>query len=580
MNDTLNILKELLSSDEAVSFREFVESPDYCNNQDLFEYWYEQDEKLPTDLRELLLDGSLGSGKSTYGAYKFCYQIYRLFHSGSPQACLGLPTNSDIYCLYFSVSITTAKQSGYQLIYDIFDKNKWFQEHAPINTNLKSSVEFIDKHFYIKYASDFGHQISLNVYSFILDEANFRRGVGRGMAEEYAEVTELYQQLIDRQVSRFARPDGTVDAFAMLISSASYQTSFSEKRKQLTAGDPRVGVITSTAYEAKPHRFSKEKFEVFIGAGVILPEIVESEEHKKKLLSSISMEGTGREEEFFRKVPVNLKPYFKTNIVLALQNHCGVPTNLSGAFMSNMKLLYDSYTEDILPILQSFELEASTADDTQLIEYLIPQNVVYAERPHSIFLDLSVQKDTGALSCFRYDGEEDGKSIHTRVFLLKIRPAQWPAATSITKVKNFIIDIANVLNVVAFASDQYQSTELRQDVQRLLGIEDIRISIDSSDIPHLHWQRALADGRLKQIKDEVLEREVQECVHDFKKHRVIKSNKSSDDVFQAEVGGFYLSDTFGKNQADLSDLYPQKRVNLVGNNSMSNILKKLGYDKF
>ena len=72
--------------------------------------------------------------------------------------------------------------------------------------------------------------MSLNVIGFILDEANFRKGVGLGLSAEYQEVANLYQQLLDRQITRFVRPDGSL-SLAILISSASYQSSFVEKRK-------------------------------------------------------------------------------------------------------------------------------------------------------------------------------------------------------------------------------------------------------------------------------------------------------------------------------------------------------------
>lgn len=574
-SETLYALKDLLSLEDAVSFRVFVSSSDYCDNKNLWEYWYQQESLLSEDLSELILDGSLGGGKSTFAAYYFAYRIYLLFFSGSPQRRLGLPLNADLYCLYFSVSMTTAKRSGYQLIYDIFKTCKWFKDNAPINENLKSSIEFVDKHFFINYASDFGHQLSLNVWGFILDEANFRGGVGNGVESQYAEVVELYQQLLDRQISRFAKPDGTVDALAILISSASYQSSFVEKRKTAIKNDSHAKVITSLAYLVKPERFSSEKFEVFIGSGLIEPAIIESEDHKKTLLTTSGILGTGEEEFFIKKVPINLLKAFKTNIVLALQNHCGVPTLLSSTFMSNLKFLYDSYVDDILPIFQSFELEASTSDDTSLIEYLIPENIQYPERPHSLFLDLSVQHDTGSLVCYRYDGRSEKGDMHTRLFSLKIVPPKYPAQTRINKVQQLVIDLSQYLNIVAFASDQYQSTQIRQEITQQLGLEDIRISIDSSDLPHLHWQRGLVEGRIKQIRDEYLEREVREAIHDWKKHRVLKATNSSDDVLQGNVGAFYLSDTFAKNSGTLIGL--SGPLNLVGGKSISTVLKQLGY---
>lgn len=582
--ETLDILKDILGVADAVSFREFASGEDYCNNADMYEYWYDQFETTGITINELILDGSLGGGKSWFGAYYLAYRVYLLFYNGSPQAQLHLAEGSDIFILYFSTSITQARRSGYQYIYNIFSTCKWFEQNCPINHQLKSSIEFVDRHVYITYASDFGHQIGLNVWGFILDEANFKgEGVGEGTEEQYQAVTELYEQLLDRQLSRYARPDGTVDALAILISSASYQTSFVEKRKAATKSDPNTKVITSTSYETKPHMFSKETFEVFIGCGAVEPCIVESHEHHMKLLQMAGVLGTGEEESFFRHVPINLLKSFKTNVVQALQNHCGIPTNMSSSFMSNLKYLYQSYVDEseegILPILQSFQLEASTGDTTELIEYLIPENIRYNWRPHSMFLDLSLQHDTGSLVLYRYDGkDEKGQDIHTRVFSLKIIPPNFPERTKISKIQRFVIALASYINLVAFGSDQFQSAELRQEVNSELGLEDIRVSIDSSDIPHIHWMRGITEGRIRQTKEELLEKEVKEAIHDWKKHRVLKNTKSSDDCLQGNVGAFYLSDTIGKNAGSVEGLYQNKGpLNIVGSNAFKKFMKESGY---
>ena len=125
----------------------------------------------------------------------------------------------------------------------------------------------------------------------------------------------------------------------------------------------------------------------------------------------------------------------------------------------------------------------------------------------------------------------------------------------------------------------HNSTQLRQEVTSELHLEDIRISIDSSDIPHMHWQRGLTEGRIKQIKDDYLEREVREAIHDWKRHRVLKATKSSDDVLQANVGAFFLSDTEGKNNGTLEGLYGE-RTNLVGGKSIDKVLAACGYTQY
>ena len=577
----IDILDEVLNNVNLVSFKEFVTSPNFCNNQDLYQYWINKGMSIDPLTSEIILDGSIGGGKTTFSNYYFAYRVYRLFASGSPQAQLHLALNTEIYCLYFSVSLDMAKKSGFLQLRNIFDECVWFNENFPIDKGLKSSISFPNK-FHIDFASTESHQIGLSIWGFILDEANFRSGgVGTGMAEEYQEVTLLYNQLMDRLVSRFSNPDGSVNALAILISSASYQSSFVEKRKQAVKGDKWTTCITSVSYEVKPERYASEKFEVFIGSGSAEPCIIESDEQRTRLFDAIGVLGTGEEDKFIRFVPVNLLKNFRANIALALQNHCGVPTMVQGSFMSNLKYLYESYINpmDYVPTFTTDNIEASTDNDTQIIEYLIPGGIRFPDRPHSIYLDLSTAGDRGCITCFRYDGRnEKNLDIHTRVFCLKIIPPHYPAATKISKIQQFVIDISQVVNLVSFASDQYQSESLRQEILDILGLENIRISLDSTDRPYLHWQRGLVEGRIRQIADPLLEQEVQEAVHDYKRHRVVKAKNSTDDVLQSNVGAFFLSDTYGKTGGSIADLYDgRNRLNLIGGKSIDRVLRELAY---
>lgn len=572
MESTLQILESILSPKPPVSFKEFCESPDFCNDNYIYPYWHEEYAKVPALCSELLIDGSLGGGKSYVAAYYIAYRVYCLFLYGDPRPRFGLAPNTPMYVLYFSTSMTQARRSGFNYLYAVFEKCKWFKDNYPIDTNLKSSVRF-PNNFEICYASAEGHQIGLNVWGFILDEANFRNGVGQGTAEEYEEVTALYTQLLDRQISRFSTPDG-VNSLAVLISSASYQSSFTEKRKQVIKENKHGHIITSISYKIKPWQYSKEMFKVFIGAGNVEPKIIESEEQLEKVLRVANLYGTGQESNYVYEVPVSIKQSFEANIALALQNHCGVPTMIKGKFMSNLKPLWESYA-DLPRYFLSNDLEASTADDTRLIENLITENVVYPERPHSIFIDLSVQGDIGGITCTRFDGEVDGVRKHTKVFTLGIKPPMYPNQTRITKIQDFVMDLSTILNIVAVGSDQYQSTQMRQELNLLLGLEDIRMSIDSTDTFHLHWQRALVDKRVKNEKDEDVEREVSEAEHDLKRHRVLKRKGSTDDKFQSVVGSFWLSDTVGAQYGDISDLYGP-RMNIVGHVSAQKMMSKLG----
>lgn len=570
------VLESLLDLGDPVSFQEFCESPKFCNDSYIYKFWLDEYGKFPLTVNEVIVGGALGSGKTFVASYYFAYRVYCLFRNGDPCKRYGLKPDSPIYCIYFSTNKTSAKLGGFKYLRAVFENCQWFKNNMQVDSTIESRIRFLGKNFEVLSGSSDAHAIGLNIWGSILDEANFKEGVGQGNVEEYEDVTRMYTQINDRLASRFSTPNG-VEGLSMLISSASYQSAFTESRKAIVQDSPNARIITAVTYRVKPEQFSKETFEVFIGCGAVEPQIIKSPEHKKRLLADAKLLGTGNEKMFIEKVPVSLAPQFENNIDLALQNHCGIPTQVKGRFLSNLRILYKNYSDILESPFVSDNLTASTEDDTQLIEYLVPERLVNPDAPHSLFLDLSVQGDTGSLVATRYDGFINGQKHHTRVFSLHIIPPPAPAQTKISKVKQLIFDLAELLNIVAFGSDNFQSIALRQEVQAELGLHDIRLSLDSSDIPYTMWLQALNEDRLTLYKEELLEKECKECVHDYKRHRVIKSSKSSDDCLQGNVGSFYLSETIASTDVDISDLAPTNRINLVGDRSISNLAKKCGY---
>lgn len=565
-------LDELVTTEEKpVSFREFVTSPDYCNEDSMYEYWLGQE--VREDTNELILDGSLGGGKSTYASFRFVYFLYTLFLKGPKlRKWLGVAENSPLYALYFSVSMTQAERSGFKQIRNIIDGCKWFTDNYPRDKNIDSEIRFPND-VSIIFASGEGHQISLNIIAFILDEANFRKGVGKGMAEEYSQVTQLYSQLFDRLITRFQTTEG-LKAFAVLISSASYQTSFVEERKMAVRDEPTTQIITTVGYKVKPQNYSKEMFEVFIGTDTLKPQIIETQEQKDVLVNALGMAGLkSLVDRYFVKVPVDLKKPFLQHIELALQNHAGIPTQVQGRLVTNLSLVQDSYYKPERRMFSFDQITLSNNDDFQLID-AINSDIIRPEAPHYFFLDLSVQKDSGGFTCVRddtayVDGDASQKQL-THVFTLEVVPPPFPAQTKIRKFHQFMVDISQIVNVQGFATDQYQSTQLRQDIQEELGLTNIRISIDSSDEPFLLWLMMLVENRMKMLYHPTLHKEIKEAVHDVKRRRVVKAPNSTDDCFQSLVGAAYLAEVSESIQLP-------EPVNLVGSRSIKRLIKSLGY---
>ena len=155
---------------------------------------------------------------------------------------------------------------------------------------------------------------------------------------------------------------------------------------------------------------------------------------------------------------------------------------------------------------------------------------------------------------------------------LEIIPPAFPAATDLSKVQNFIIWLAQYINLVSFGSDQFQSSGIRQEITKALDLPDVRVSLDSTDVPHLSWLSACASHRFRMKFYERLDKEIREAVHDLKRRRVVKRKGSSDDQFQSVVGAFYLSDTLGSTSATVPE-----RINVVGASKAQQLMRSVGF---
>lgn len=583
-NDFIRTLRDVLDEvqapqvEGAVDFVTFVTSPRYLGISGVYPFWLNELQGFDARCSRLLLTGSLGGGKTTCSSLALLYRIYLLFLQGDVCRTLGLMQGSPISCLYFSVSKMNAKRTGFQQLKSMIDNSAWFRDHAPRDKKIESSIRFIGTPFSIDFASGESDQIGGNVWGFVLDEANFRSGgVGNGSASDYTEVLQLAQQLEDRQLSRFAR-GGVLQSFACYVSSAAYSSSFiDDKMVELRMDPDHSKVIVAVQYKICPDRYSKKTFEVFVGYDQLSPCIVQSPEHKEVL---ITQTGLPRSEALglFEQPPVDLLVQFKKNVYLAIQNHCGRSTATKGSFITNYEVVKSQYDDSLESPFSQDHIILSNQDDIQISSIIDWGKFKYPERPHSLYLDLASTSDEGSLTCVRFDGLRagDGLREHTHVFTLRLLPPVFPAALQISKVQNFILELADHIQVSSFGSDQYQSLGIRQEVSAALDLPDIRISLDSTDMPHLMWLSALVDKRLRMQFIPKLDQEIREAVHDVKRHRVVKVDGGSDDQFQGIVGAYFLSETVGSADGDIKDLIGI-RANLVGSGTMRRMMKQLGY---
>lgn len=577
-SDILKVLSDSLSVKKVVDFTTFVTDPEYLGLSGVYPWWFDNiTSRLNYKTSRAVFRGSTGAGKSTLMNLVLLYKIYLLFSKGSDVTkTLGLMRKTPVYCLYFSVSMTQAKRSGFQQMRGFIDGSKWFSENFPRDKSIDSSIRFPND-FYIEFASGEQHQISLNVWGFILDEANFRKtgASGEGSTADFDEVYHLASQLENRLAQRFLR-NGVENFFAGYISSASYETSFIQDKGDDYKDSPTAIVLDPVLYKVDPKRYTSNRFEVFFGFGEVSPCVVKDEAHKQSIIKSLSSFELTKDkiDTLFEEVPLELKKQFDENIYLAIQNICGRPTALRGSFITNYDLIKESYVSRAPTPFSQDSVTVSNKVDLSIQDLISVDTYGFEEswKPHSIFMDISLNGDYGSLSCVRFDGLYGGVKYHSHVFTLEIIPPAFPAATDLSKVQNFIIWLAQYINLVSFGSDQFQSSGIRQEITKALDLPDVRISLDSTDVPHLSWLSACASHRFRMKFYARLDKEIREAVHDLKRRRVVKRKGSSDDQFQSVVGAFYLSDTLGSTSATVPE-----RINVVGSSKAQQLMRSVGF---
>ena len=572
--DLLGSVRGLLGDGDLgglMGFREFVTSSSGLGLSGVYDFWLDECDRYRPEWWRYALTGSLGGGKSTFSCLLVCYYLYRVFSSGDIYSYYGIMRGSPVYILYFSVNLKTAERSGFKQLRSMLSGSPWFRQHCPVDEGIRSSIRFRNG-LSVEFASGEGHAIGLNVVGAIVDEANFRRGVGEGLLSEYSEVQQLAQQLEDRMQSRFSRDGGRRMLSLMLyVSSASFSSSFMDEKVRDLEGCSDGRVVRAVQYKIQPQNYSSEKFEVFCGLGSLSPCIVRDAVHRRQL------EGLGAVGSCFELVPESLREQFSKNIYLAIQNHCGRSTMSRGSFVTNYEVVERSYVDGFGYCVQG-SVVCSDRDDLELRSVFDVGLFEHVDRPHALTLDLSLTGDHASLCCVRYDGLVGGVHCHTEVFNLDIVPPEFPGMLKISKVRDLILWLGGVLHVGVFSTDQYQSEGLRQEVCEALGLPNIRLSLDSSDLPALTWLGLLVDGRLRMLRLPRQDVEIREAVHDVSRHRVVKRDGSSDDQFQALCGACFLSETvLTRGGGSLRDLLGD-RLSLVGGGSIRRMLRMCGYD--
>ena len=235
IDEFVGISKEAKLIRKIIDIRTWLSEEYYSGpaSYQIYPYWKNAIIKVftsPVRINEVILGGSIGTGKTTIACYMIAYKLYELSCYYPPQALYNLMNNSKILFAYFNINKEVAGQVGFSQIRDLIDTIPYFQNIFKRNEKINSILEWPQSRIYMKSASSSNDVLGMNLISFFVDEANFFKGdgvsnKGTSVNDIQSKARTLYNSVRTRGKSRFVvnNEDFT---FNVLVSSSMYDSSF------------------------------------------------------------------------------------------------------------------------------------------------------------------------------------------------------------------------------------------------------------------------------------------------------------------------------------------------------------------
>ena len=512
---------------------EFYSGP---SSSQLYPYWKNAIIKVfnsPKRINEVIITGSIGTGKSTAAIYMIAYRLYELSCYYPPQALYNLMNNSKILFAYFNITKDLAGQVGFSQLRDLIDTIPYFQNIFKRNERINSILEWPQSRIYMKPASTSNDVLGMNLISFFVDEANFFKGdgassTGNSINDVQSKARILYNSVRTRGKSRFVvnNEDYT---FNVLVSSSMYESSFTEDRIKESAGDDNVMVFDAKIWEVKNvDTYSKEKFVVFSGNELIDPVICNSVAEVNYIRAHYRLPevkcDTPNEaiqdiqdydiKKRFIEVPMNFKKEFEGNIIQALQDIAGVPVAATGKLFSNRDSYARALTDEESPFTQD-QIVISTNANTTIQDYFKkdwrPKDLA---KKRFIHFDQATSGDSyGAAQCYidsvTYDEYGLPKVNIKFDWMIRINPPKPPHKIDLAKVRSIIPWQEKMFGISygMISYDTFQSAEAVQDLDKSGYPVQFR-SVDKSDKEYLDLTELYYQGRIHHYRNEWYEKEL------------------------------------------------------------------------
>lgn len=549
-----------------------------------------RDFSLDSKIHNLVITGSLGIGKTSMMTTLLLYRLYIATCLRNPQHFFGIAQGSDIVYVILSVTKEAVKDTAFGYAMNYMAQSAYFREQCgydpnsqysgfriPINNSLPSGRA---SGLRIIAGSKSQHALGRNVVGVGLDEGNFR-------LEQNPDLTayQLYDNVRTRIANRFQKIAGFLPALCVIASSASDESSFTEKviKEIHDANSPRTEIVYRHAiYNIKRHELKLLDwwFKVAYGLKNMEPFILEGlykEDGTQIPVGTIMMKGTGEPISCTKHedpppgastelVPGDYLEAYRRNCRAQLQNLSGISTGGSHRLFPSLVdvewCIAQSQKEGVPdPMNTGVNMFPISSEDKQNIwDYLNHKNflTVVASKvqpirhPYNLryaHLDLAKSTMAGLAICHLVghqlitgmvkDGEpfQEYRLIIEYDFILTVTAGN-EKPINLEKIQRFFFWLRDMCGYRfgKISADMYQSLAPLQALEAK-GFEVDELSIDRDKSAYTAWRMGFEERRIRLYRNHQMLREAEALLEMDKKFD--HPPDGSKDTTDAAAGAFF-----------------------------------------
>lgn len=550
--------KEWVESDYHVGFL----AQNHTNGEPfLYPFWKEQFLRLWENRArycEALATGAKGIGKTSWALeLGWLRMLYELSMVDDPAVSLGLQPGTPMYMIYMSITLAQAERTGFKAFRNLVDSVPYFKEKFPRNKDIDTELRF-PKNITCVVGSNVAHLIGTNLLSIVLDEGNFLKESG-GTIGDLDKALEIATEARNRFMTRFAQSSGPSPCMAFWLSSASVQTSFTNRI--ISENLPQTMIAKAATWDVLPaSRFSKTRFSFFLGTSTRNPQILSMADDYRHCFGVDAQSGETpdqienrlREDQkaLIVKVPTNLIQPFRSNPLAAMADLAGESTVPTGKFFTSrqhyaqmielgtqMGLSHPFASEKVILSMNDKVELVSYVRSTEMFE-LGPDKQPRMKRHPSAQRFLHIDQATSgcnlALACCHLEGNVETavgiKPLVVYDFMLCIPPPPAPDQIPLEKILKFILALRDA--GVSFGKVTYDGWQSIMAIQMLItrGISAETKSVTRDDGAWTRWATQVYCGAVRMYHYEQFATELFRLDHHRDKRKVLKP--SGDDERQ------------------------------------------------